>query len=345
MRSLIAVVLALASLGCPADPHDSEGCECDTDTDIDSDTDVDSDTDTDAWDHCPEPDSYEGDPGWAGVAEASAGAVYCGSFDEGRTLEQELAAKAQLRVVQGSYPLPTVDGGHQLTLPVCIRRAPDVGRQGMSGGGRTTVSTATTGGITYLALQGSQPMSDGTPWTLEHTLRLAGAEGADPEPLVLDGGAFDLESGAGAEFWLAPEGGGSSDPEVALFSSCFDGEAWHREQHSVVFDGGELTLDLWIGVSVEGTEPAGFTAAAGTLDGTSFAIEDYFQLVYRPEHHHYRRHFAVVFDRPIGEACALRIEEVDPWSDTPTATVATADCELGVLEQRAVSAQSTTRDD
>ena len=94
-----------------------------------------------------------------------------------------------------------------------------------------------------------------------------------------------------------------------------------------------------------GTEPGAFTGASGTLDGTDFAIDDYFQLVYRPEHHHFTRHFAVVFDSPVDEACALRIEGVDPWEEEPTAQVYTADCDLGALAERAVTGETDTRED
>ena len=345
MFAIPSLLLLLSALGCPAGPGDSEPCECDTDLDTDLDSDTDSDGDTDAWSHCPDGESYAGDSTWSARAEVTAEAVYCGTFDEGRTLEQELAAKAQLRIVEGSYPLPTTPGQVQLTLPLCTRRAPDVGRQGMSGGGQTTVSSSTVSGTSYVVLQGSQPMSDGTHWSLAHLLRLAGDEGNPPEPLLLDGSGFDAESGAGAELWLLPEGCNTGDPSTAFFAPCLDVQRWERQEHQVSFDGGEITLELWIGSSPEGTEPGAFTAARGMLDGAEFAIDNYFQLIYRPEHHHFRRHFAVIFDRPLGDVCALRIEEVEPWEETPTARVSTGDCQLATLGTRTVTAETWTRDD
>jgi hypothetical protein len=277
--------------------------------------------------------------------QVAADSVWCGGFDESRSMEEEMAAKALLRLVEGTYPLPTAAGDYTLALAACTRRAPDLPHQDMDGAGSTTVTLNTWSGTTYTALNGEQPMSDGTAWALQHTLWLVGDEGVEPDPLVLDGGPADAVTGAGADFILVPDGGLDWDPASVHFVPCFDADTWHREVHTVTFEGGEITLELWIGVSMASTEPGAFTRASGTLDGAAFDLTDYFQLIYNPEHHHFTRHFAVVFDAPIGDACALRVEQVDPWEDDPTAVVSTAGCDLAPLETRTVSAETYTRED
>ncbi|MFH1464364.1 MAG: hypothetical protein ABIO70_08245 [Pseudomonadota bacterium] len=344
------LLLPLCLLGCPKDPVDS-GPEGDTDADADADTDTDGDADADAdadtdpglWEHCPSADAYVGDGAWTGTLEVAADAVWCGGFDESRTLEEELAAKALLRLVEGTYAVPTEPGDHTIALAACTRRAPGLPTQEMDGAGSTAVSQNTWSGTTYTYLNGAQPMSEG--WSLEHTLCLVGDEGAEPGPLVLDGGPADPTTGAGADFILVPEGGSMWDPTAVGFVPCFDADTWHREQHTVTFEGGDITLELWIGQSMASTEPGAFTRASGALDGTTFDLSAYLQLIYNPEHHHFTRHFAVIFDAPIGDACALRVEDVDPWDEGPTARVSTADCDLAVLAARAVSAEGYSRED
>ena len=51
------------------------------------------------------------------------------------------------------------------------------------------------------------------------------------------------------------------------------------------------------------------------------------------------RHFAVLFDEPIGDACGLRIEDLDGIDDGVTGTAALIDCDLSVLESRKITAE------
>ena len=91
-----------------------------------------------------------------------------------------------------------------------------------------------------------------------------------------------------------------------------------------------------------GSSGGRFHSASGTLDGTAFSTEDFFQLVYLPGHHHFTRNFAVLFDAPIGKACGIRIEAVNNLDGDVTAVVSTAGCDLAPLETRAVSAETYT---
>jgi hypothetical protein len=223
-----------------------------------------------------------------------------------------------------------------LALPVCTLFPGEDPFTRMDGPGTTEVSPNTYAGTTYTYLRGSQPMvtEAGDGWTLAHTAIVVGPEGTTPAPLVLDGAMPDPSTGASAVFSLYKDGGSPYDVETLTFSPCNDVD-WTLNRHTVEFEGGNIELDLYLDINTIITAPSALGRAAGTLDGTPFEITDYFQLIYRPDHHHFGRHFAVVFAAPIGDVCALRIEEIDGQSGTTTAVVSTAGCDLSVLESRA----------
>jgi len=60
--------------------------------------------------------------------------------------------------------------------------------------------------------------------------------------------------------------------------------------------------------------------------------------VYRPDHHHFTRKFAVLFDTPIAGARGLKAE---PVGDTQAITVHTINCNLSNRAARAVTASTT----
>lgn len=345
-RTVLLFPLALLlTTGCGKD-DDTAPPEGDTDTDTDSDADGDTDADTDAdadtdieWEHCPDTDAYVGDASWTAQLEVTAEAIYCASYNEARTLAEELEAKALLRVVEGSYALPAEKGDYALALPVCTRRTPNAVVQEMDGTGSGEASVNVWSGTAYTYLEGGQPMTDGSAWELQHILRLVGKEGAVPDPLTLDGGPADASTGVGVDWYLVPDGSTAWDNATVEFVACND-DSWDEEAHTVTFDGGEVRLELVLGENTMETAPGRFTGASGTLDGESFEVADFFRLIYRPGHHHFTRHFAVIFDTPIGDACALLIEEIDPWKGDPTALVSTADCTLSALETREVTAET-----
>ncbi len=319
-------------VGCPGGKESVE--QDDTSGDTDSGT-----VPSEVWAHCPGAEAWAGDGTWQGRVEAGPGALYCSASNDARTLPQELAVKAQLRVIGGAWGVPDLAGEYALSLPLCTLRA-DGGNPAISGAGATAVSPASFGGVTYTYLEGSQPMLDsaGAGWTLDHTMILVGPEGSVPEPLVLDGRESDAETGSGAVFTLYRDSGTAFDLDAATFGPCMD-PTWAENLHTVAFDGGEIALTLLLGDDVVITSPGNFVQATGTLDGTAFEVSDFFRLVYRPGHHHLTRHFAVLFDAPVGEACGLLIEEVDAQQGTTTAVVHTADCALNPLDARAVQAE------
>lgn len=290
----------------------------------------------DLWDHCT--GAYEGDTSWVGLVKPNSNALYCSASNEARTLPEELAAKAELRVIPGSWAVPSVEGDFSLSLPVCAMRKDNA--ISMGGVGSTTVSPQSFAGTTYTYLDGVQPLSDslGASWSLAHTLVLVGDEGADPDPLVLDGYENSAESGTGATFVLYPEGGDRYATSAMTFAPCMD-PSWTNNVHTVTFEGGSIEIELYLGDDPIITAPGNFVHASGTLDGTDFDITNFYQLIYRPGHHHMTRNFAVLFDAPIGSACGLLVEDTDMQQGTTTSVVSLADCGLAAIEARSVTAE------
>ena len=146
-------------------------------------------------------------------------------------------------------------------------------------------------------------------------------------------------AGTGASFVLHEAGTDPYALESMAYAPCMD-PTWDENIHSVQFEGGEIEIHLYLGLNgLILTGPSAFTKGKGTLDGSTFDIDSFYQLIYRPGHHHFDRHFAVLFDAPIGDACALLIEDLDYQEGTTTATVHTATCDLVALEARNVTSE------
>ncbi len=357
-RYLLTLALLLAMSpgpGCQGDDDDSTAPGNDDDSgdddaaddddvaddDDDSSGDDDSAASVELWPWCPVADEYIGDSTWTQSVEATGGALYCASFSEHRSLEEEPAFKALLRVVPGSYPLPWALGIATLALPVCFQMNDGQDPPLLDGAGNVHTSSSQFGPTTYFSHLLEQPLetAGGDTWWLSGVIRMESEVVTEPPPpLQLDGSGGAPYGGPGAEFSLCPD-----DPQSCSggrrFLSC-NPTSYRLQQHTVVFAGGEVILDVRMGESMAATEPAAFVRAAGSLDGQSFEQEDYWKLIYNPTHHHFSRDFAVLFDSPIGDACGLRATEVDPWGDQPPTRVHTINCKLGEIEERSVTSDT-----
>jgi hypothetical protein len=76
-----------------------------------------------------------------------------------------------------------------------------------------------------------------------------------------------------------------------------------------------------------------FARASGSYRGVAFDQRDYFKLVYSPEHHHFTRHFAVLFDAPIEGACGLELINLPGPPNAKPLRAWTVDCQLGRLAE------------
>jgi hypothetical protein len=284
---------------------------------------------------CPATSTYAGPSSGVPWSMAPVRSVYCGEANEGRTLLQEIAVKLQVAIASGAYFLPTTAGTAPLTLPLCA-----VDDEGLllspAGAGEVQTWHSTFGSTTDIwEWVVTQPLTDtdGVAWTAQLRINRTVPTGAPPESVAVDGSyVFDFENNVGISVCrpdcAAPE-------EVRSFESCtFDGVDVQR--HTVVFDGGDVVLDLPIGESLAATEPAMFVRAAGTLDGETFVVDDYFDLVYHPAHHHFQRSFLVFFPAPLGQACGLSVVELDPFDPESLDVVSVVDCNGAPLGTRTV---------
>jgi hypothetical protein len=291
------------------------------------------------WAACPSADEFSDDASWPDTLEVTGTGVYCATFDETRTLKEELAKKALLRITPGIYRLPAADQ-EGLSLPVCIAF-------GEQGAGVPAVPRRTT----HRANDGGTGVSHRYGFVSEQ-----------PEParrLTIDLG-LNLPDGEAPGFVLngdAPDVFGPTEPlsSFALYQSLqgslldrgFDScthESSSLNRHEIVLEDGELVLDVRIGQWVSSTEPAAFVAASGTFRGVAFEQTNYFKLVYRPAHHHFERDFAVLFEEPIDGACGVKIEAFPSYPTGIDPTAATVDCALDPIDALTVRSFTLTRD-
>jgi hypothetical protein len=292
--------------------------------------------------NCPDSSAYVGDSTWQFQLQATASADYCGGSNENRTIEQELAAKAKLHITAGTYPLPDKTGTYSFALPVCFEFPSGTEAPKFAGAGQVAATQSTFAPNVYYTDRISQPLTSSTSnsLTFHATIDSAVPTGTKRPPFVLDGSAYDYDSSGGYSIQLCDGTTCSGKWSDVGFLSC-NPTSYRLSETKVTFSGGTVTLDLRIGQSMASTEPAMFVAASGTLDGSSFAQSNYWKLIYRPEHHHFVRHFAVLFDTAISGSCGLKIDGVDPYNGTQLPQVYTINCDLSNIAARTVSAAVT----
>lgn len=292
----------------------------------------------DPWAACPTADDGVGDPSWPMTLEVSEEATYCATFNESRTLQEELAAKMQLRLAPGTYHLPASEQA-DLLLPACL----------WSGG--DTAVPATAGEVRYLRSEFGG--------TINHSLaaqatfaplseqllrvRVDRTTSDEEQPgFVLDGREGGLDFDAYHSLELCQENDDDCFPE-RIFDSC-EYESGQLNLHEVSLDGGEVSFELRLGDSFAGTEPGAFVRASGTFAGQTFDQTDYFKLVYHPTHHHFERTFAVLFDEPIDGLCGLEVTALEPFGDDVPDKAFAIDCELNRLQGITVIEHQLTRE-
>lgn len=282
------------------------------------------------WTWCPQASDYQGGD-WSWKLEVSPNALYCSLSDQGRTLQEELAAKSRLRLIAGSYPVPSDNGTNPFLLPLCFEFL-DPGTEPV----RLEVGEIETNHTSAGSFMIRQPVYTATnePW--EFSMQALFGLGEDTIPL--NGDFLPLSADKDIDMWLCKD-------NCRYFSSCNLPQI-PRERHVVEFAGTgctgtqnnchiELLLRAETGILVTG--PAVFLSAAGELDGTAFDQEDFYKLIYNPGHHHYTRDFAVLFDSPINAACGIKVEQLAPQPDQPNARLTTIQCDLAEIEERTIN--------
>ena len=290
---------------------------------------------SDPWSGCPSADLVLHDPQWPVQLTVTDEAVYCATFSESRTLEEELAAKLQLRVTPGDYRLPAQDHP-SYQLPICLRQ--QSGAAEAPSEGNTEYDQHPFDDDTEH--QVSARLSYEENGQLNVRLQRTMESGEDPA-FLLDGkenDSFDFDSYTAFE--LCSEPGDECFPD-RLFTSC-DFSGGQLNLHEVTLDEGQIRFELRLGESFAGTEPGAYVRASGTFEGVEFDQTDYFKLVYHPTHHHFERTFVVLFDEPIAGACGVLVHGLEKFGDDVADAAYTVDCDLNRLEPLTVQGHELT---
>jgi hypothetical protein len=294
------------------------------------------------WEHCPPASDFVGDSSWPMTLTATHDAIYCTRVSEGRTLQEELAAKRLLRVVPGTYRLPGSGDTHAFRLPLCVALASGPGPTSTSAASTITHTSSVYEENTYHQLQFQQALSSGR---VSGTFSPTQVDGVFPSP-VLDGSPVAPFSDGGFSFFFELCGSSDCTQGGALyFDSCTHADSTLNEHHVTLEGGAEVHFELRIGQSPAGTEPAAFVRAHGEFEGVSFDQRDYWKLVYNPSHHHFERQFAVLFDAPIDGVCGIEVEGLEPWDDYTPDTAFAVDCALERLRTLDVVAHTWEREE
>ena len=332
MRRALLLSTALLLIACPSGDDDDSAAMDDDDTVDDGGLLL-----PEPWGWCPSTDSSIG-TGDAAL-EAGPGALYCSTFHETRTLEEELAAKAMIRLVQGSYPIPTVEGVSEHSVPLCVQTEQGAIGPVTAGSGQLDTAPDLGGSGRYRLLM-DQPLEDpdGGAWEVVLWLQGPTVDLTEARSIALTGEHVGLATDPSrtvivqlCEFACLDFADGR------LFDSCtFTGVTTQR--HRVEFDGGWIELDLRIGQALLATQPGLFVGARGELDGQAFEQRDFWALIYNPIHHHFSRDFVVLLDE--GPVAGIEVIEADPTAEPPPTQVFTVGDDLARIEERAVTGET-----
>ena len=303
-KSVYCFATILLSLGCkasdnPVDPGPKPGQE---------------------WDHCPDPIQSTEDENWAGQIEVTNGALYCQRPIQFDNMDKALTLTKQLRLVAGTYRLPTAGDNHAVDLPFCFRDA--------EGPLESTVPGIANAGT-------SEDFANGTSWFVNGKQNRA--ETTEQLDWLIRGPVDDP--------YILLDGTEAFSEDIRL-SYC-DSEACDAEERSVfspcnlepttcdsftMNDSHSLALDQYHWVGPVGSGYAHITGARGSLYGIDFNVTDHSQLIMTYGHHAFTRSGMVFFDEPIESACGLYIEEV-----TSNNSIWTIDCDGNLLEELPVT--------
>ena len=255
-------------------------------------------------------------------------------MDRPATLEDEYRVKSKLRLIPGTYALPAENGTYPFFLPHCFEFIQEGAQPVPEGAGEVRANHSADPPGTIYRWFYTQLMRDaaGEEWTLEASLHVYLE---DQDTFTING---DYEDPWGRSYYSFNLCKGDCQTWVdnRWYASCHFDTA-QLQKHTVTFEGGSIELYIRMGQSMASTEPAAFVSGSGVLDGTSFSQEEYYKLIYNPEHHHFSRDFIVLFDAPISSACGIKVLNLDPWNDDPPGRVALVDCDLVELEERKVT--------
>jgi hypothetical protein len=257
-------------------------------------------------------------------------ALHC-VINQGYTVEEAYENKARLRIVPGTYPVPDTDGDYGLVIPACIEIADNVGSE-HAGVGALSVTSQPLGQGTQFEYQLEQPMLvGGQAWTIGISIHMYVSSSPHPE-VIFSNYLNRYENGNEVFVGYRLDNGAVDYPWWVLPCEPLN---YGRREDRATFDRGEITVihDVHWDVGSAGGAPAIFQHGFGELDGIAFDQEDYFKLAHIIAHHNWGGTFLVVFDQPIGQACAIKIQIPSQDGGGPDQGAWTLDCNLDPIDE------------
>ncbi|MCA9562298.1 MAG: hypothetical protein KC561_02360 [Myxococcales bacterium] len=276
------------------------------------------------WSHCPSGSELVQDESWEGQLSVPAAVELCGYPQMLDSLDDALASKAYFRIPQGDFRFATSpsDEGDVWFFPFCARS--------LSGGlANPTLGEVTTvygesmdfaGGLTG----GEFATGDADP---RYHLTIYHQDGV----ATLSAGPGTYNSGVSAHLCYG---------EYCSESGSVQGLSCEFEPNmcdGFTFSNGWIWIDQYHWTGNAGSGFAAIVEASGELNGTSFSVSNYEQLVMTFGMHAFDRSALVFFDSPIGTACGLRFSEVAEYSQDRQ--IWTTDCDGQPLEQLTVTGE------
>lgn len=299
-------------------------------------------TSADLWDWCPAPvatAAVDEDALWLQFTDS---ALYCSmampTWDESVTAFEQLEGKAQLRLVPGDNFLPMEPGEHDVTLPLCSRRA-STGAPVAIDPGRLVVEKSEQLGQTRLDLSYLQTAHDENGAALTSYVRISGYEEDLASGVLLDGVSWPLPD-PDVKLFLCEGPDCAAGERMVAFDACaLEGP---REVHRLVFDGGEVTFVLGTKANASPLR-AHLLSATGEIGGATFEERSFWRLVGRETWPwSSARDFAVAFTEPAGNVCALTGARLYPESTGSFVELRRCD---GTVDARAVTSHTVAIED
>lgn len=277
------------------------------------------------FEHCPPPSAYVGDSSWPGSL-TTQGALLCAFPRMGQTPADARARKRRLKLVEGAYPFPLSVTEAPFRLPACLeRRGADLPPEILEG---------------RVSAERRQEFDDPTErYHVTSELPLSGGRGRILFDLraELDGTQLDLgapvDDHARLQLTWCVTPGCFSEDDLRFLPCRLASNTCDRFD----FTGGFALIDQFHWAGQVGSGFAAGVRVRGALDGTSFDIDAYEQILVTYGHHAFLRGLTLFFDAPIGAACGLFIEEIAEVSGSDVVLI---DCAGAPIETRATTAQS-----
>ncbi len=254
------------------------------------------------WSHCPTSDSYVGQDEWRTTLFVNNNVELCRFANRGQTLDQALAQKSRIKIVAGTYKLPSIATSSNLYIPACLQESKNISNSLLA-------PQIKTGNLfsKNIEVQSYHTVgNEGLLLRFNHPPNIA--------QINLSDITQDYPSGVYVDY---PSQGYNYATRFGGFRQC---NYYPNESYKItVQDAGELIVDhkLW-----RGTTSAGFVAPMrikGNWQGKQIDINNYEQMTATYGQHAFEANLHIMFDEPINGEYGIKIERyVNMFGFNPT---------------------------